>query len=141
MLQRSLLQFIAVIALGTIAGMGAVQLFLWFFAGPLLGAGWKNAVSSLWPWAIPFCLFRPIVWNFNQFFLATSRPRQLLFSLAGMLVVLSIVGSIVTPNLGSRGIFMALGSSYFITFAGQTLWICTTFQKKRLVLRPLGPRS
>jgi O-antigen/teichoic acid export membrane protein len=122
LLQRSIVQFISLIALGTIAGLGAVQLFLWFFAGPLLGAGWKNAVSSLWIWAIPFCLFRPIVWNFNLFFQATSRPRQLLFSLVGMLVVLLVVGLIVTPTLGSRGIFVALGCSYFITFAAQTLW-------------------
>jgi hypothetical protein len=28
----------------------------------------------------------------------------------------------VTPTLGSRGIFVALGCSYFITFAAQTLW-------------------
>ena len=33
LLQQSLMQFIVVIALGTIAGLGAVQLFLWFFAG------------------------------------------------------------------------------------------------------------
>jgi O-antigen/teichoic acid export membrane protein len=138
LLRRSLMQFIAVIALGTIAGMGAVQLFLWLFAGPFLGTDWKNAVSSLWPWAIPFCLFRPIVWNFNQFFLATSRPRQLLFSLAGMLVVLSIVGLIVTPSLGSRGIFVALGSSYFITFAVQTLWILITFRRKKTGTAPLA---
>lgn len=122
LLQRSLVQFMSVIALGTVAGLGIVQLFLWFFAGPLLGTGWKNAVSSLWPWAIPFCVFRPIVWNFNQFFQATSRPRQLLYSLVGMLVVLSIVGLIVTPKLGSRGIFVALGCSYIITFVAQTLW-------------------
>jgi Na+-driven multidrug efflux pump len=111
-----------VIALGTIAGLVAVQLFLWLFAGPLLGADWKSAVSSLWVWAIPFCLFRPMVWNFNQFFQSTSRPRHLLFSLVGMTLVLAIAGLILTPILGTRGVFVALGCSYFITFAAQTCW-------------------
>jgi len=122
LLHRSLIQFMSVIAVGTIVGIGVVQIFLWFFAGPLLGGGWKSAVSSLWIWAIPFCLFRPIVWNFNLFFQATSRPRQLLLSLVAMLVVLSIVGLIVTPKLGSRGVFVALGCSYFFTLIGQAIW-------------------
>jgi len=130
LLHRSLVQFMSVIALGTIAGLGIVQLFLWFFAGPLLGAGWRNAVSSLWIWAIPFCLFRPIVWNFNLFFQATSRPRQLLFSLVGMLVVLSIVGLLVTPKLGSRGIFVALGCSYFFTLVAQTFWCIRALRRE-----------
>jgi O-antigen/teichoic acid export membrane protein len=131
LLHRSLGQFMLVIALGTLAGLGIVQVFLWFFAGPLLGAGWKNAVSSLWVWAIPFCLFRPIVWNFNLFFQATSRPRQLLFSLVGMLVVLSSVGLIVTPSLGSRGIFVALGCSYFFTLAAQAIWCIRVLRQAR----------
>jgi O-antigen/teichoic acid export membrane protein len=127
LLQRSVFQFMSLIAAGTIAGLGIVQLFLWFFAEFLLGSGWKNAVSSLWMWAMPFCLFRPIVWNFNVFFQATSRPRHLLCSLIGMLVVLSIVGLIFTPKLGSRGVFVALGFSYIITFVAQTLWCVRTF--------------
>jgi O-antigen/teichoic acid export membrane protein len=131
LLQRSIVQFISLIALGTIAGLGAVQLFLWFFAGPLLGAGWKNAVSSLWIWAIPFCLFRPMVWNVNLVFQATSRPKHLLLTLVGMLLVLSIVGLILTPSLGSRGIFVALGCSYFITFAVQTLWFIRFIRQAR----------
>jgi O-antigen/teichoic acid export membrane protein len=129
LLRRSLLQFMSLIALGNIAGLGIVQLFLWFFAGPLLGTAWKNAVSSLWIWAIPFCLFRSIVWNFNIFFQATSRPKHLLLTLVGMLVVLSIVGLIATPTLGSRGVFVALGFSYFIALAAQTLWCIITFRK------------
>src|SRR5258708_17768401 len=131
LLQRSLVQFISVIALGTIAGLGIVQLFLWFFAGPLLGAGWKNAVSSLWIWAIPLCLFRPMLWNVNLVFQATSRPKHLLLTLVGMLLLLSIVGLILTPSLGSRGIFVALGCSYFITFAVQTLWFIRFIRQAR----------
>jgi O-antigen/teichoic acid export membrane protein len=122
LLRHSLARFMLFIWLGTVAGLGIVQLFLWFFAEPLLGANWKNAVSSLWIWALPFCLFRPIVWNYNLFFQATARPRQLLLSLVGMLVVLSIIGVIVTPQLGSRGIFVALGCSYFFTLVAQTCW-------------------
>ena len=122
LLQQSLMQFNAFIGLGTIAGLGAVQLFLWFFAGPLLGNSWKNAVSSLWIWAIPFCLLRPIVWNFNLFFQATSRPKHLLFTLVGMILVFVLTGFLFIPRLGSRGCFVALGCSYFAAFAAQTLW-------------------
>jgi O-antigen/teichoic acid export membrane protein len=106
-LQQSLMQF---------------NVFIWFFAGPLLGTGWKNAVSSLWIWAIPFCLLRPIVWNFNLFFQATSRPKHLLFTLVGMILVFVLTGFLFIPRLGSRGCFVALGCSYFAAFAAQTLW-------------------
>jgi len=122
LLQRSLMQFISVIALGTILGLCAVQLFLWFFAGPLLGVSWKNAVSSLWIWTLPFCLFRPMVWNFNIFFQATSRPRHLLVTLIGMTLLFLITGLVSTPLLGVRGAFLALGCSYFTVFLVQTLW-------------------
>jgi O-antigen/teichoic acid export membrane protein len=121
-LKHSLVQFMAIIALGTLAGLGAVQLFLWLFAGPLLGTAWKTAVSSLWIWAIPFCLFRPIVWNFNLFFQATSRPKHLLVTLVGMLLVLALTGSVLIPRVGVQGAFAALGCSYFAAFAAQTLW-------------------
>jgi O-antigen/teichoic acid export membrane protein len=131
LLQKSLMQFIVVIALGTIAGLWAVQLFLWFFAGRLLGTGWTNAVSSLWLWAIPFCLFRPIVWNFNLFFQSTSRPKHVLFSLVGMLLVLVLTGFLFIPHLGSRGGFVALGCSYFAAFAVQTLWFIRLTRRAR----------
>jgi O-antigen/teichoic acid export membrane protein len=131
LLQRSLMQFNAVIVFGTFAGLGAVQLFLWFFAGPLLGSGWKNAVSSLWIWAIPFCLFRPIVWNFTLFFQATSRPRHLLFTLVGMLLVFALTGFLFIPHLGIRGAFVALGFSYFASFAAQTLWFIRLTRRER----------
>jgi O-antigen/teichoic acid export membrane protein len=131
LLQQSLMQFIAFIALGTIAGLCAVQLFLWFFAGHLLGTGWKNAVSSLWVWAIPFCVFRPIVWNFNLFFQATSRPKHVLFSLVGMVLVFVLTGFLFIPHLGSRGCFVALGCSYFAAFAAQTLWFIRLTRRAR----------
>jgi len=130
-LQRSILQFATLVVLGTIAGLVAVQLFVWFLAGPLLGTSWKNAVSSLWIWAIPYCLFRPLVWNFNLVFLSTSRPKHLLFTLLGILLTLSIGGLILTPTLGSRGVFAAFGFSYFIMLAAQTLWFIRSIHKTR----------
>jgi O-antigen/teichoic acid export membrane protein len=133
LLQRSLTQFASLIALGTIAGLIAVQLFLWLFAGALIGVEWKNAISSLWIWALPFCAFRPLVWNFNQFFQATSRPRHVLFTLIGMLSLFSITGLILTPPLGARGVFVALDCSYFVIFAAQMLWF------GRLMRRPVSP--
>jgi polysaccharide transporter, PST family len=131
LLQRSILQFAALVLLGTLAGLVAVQLFVWLFAGPLLGASWKNAVSSLWLWAIPYCVFRPLVWNFNLVFLATSRPGHLLVTLVGILLILSIVGLILTPSLGSRGVFVAFGVGYFITLAAQTLWFIKSIRQSR----------
>jgi polysaccharide transporter, PST family len=131
LLQQSLMQFIAVIALGTIAGLGAVQVFLGFFAGPLLGSDWKNAVSALWIWAIPFCVFRPLVWNFNLFFQATSRPKHVLFTLVGMLLVFVLTGLLFIPRLGSQGGFVALGFSYFAAFAAQTLWFIRLTRQAR----------
>jgi O-antigen/teichoic acid export membrane protein len=122
LLQRSFAQFISLIALGTIAGLGAVWLFLWLFAGSLLGVEWKNAVSSLWIWAIPFCLLRPIGMHFNNFFQSTSRPRHLLFAFTGMALVLLIAGMVLTPLLGTRGVFLALGASYFVVSLAQTVW-------------------
>jgi polysaccharide transporter, PST family len=133
LVHRSLIQFMLVIAVGTIAGLAVVQIFLWIFAAPLLGDGWRNAVSSLWTWAIPFCLFRPMVWNFNLFFQATSRPRHLLLSLVGMLVVLSIVGVMLTPKFGSRGIFVALGCSYFFTLVAQIVWYLRVLRRPNSV--------
>jgi polysaccharide transporter, PST family len=131
LLQRSILQFATLVVLGTLAGLVAVQIFVWFFAGPLLGANWKNAVSSLWIWAIPYCLFRPLVWNFNLVFMSTSRPGHLLVTLLGTLLVLSIVGLILTPGLGSRGVFVAFGVSYFITLVAQTLWFIKSIRQTR----------
>jgi O-antigen/teichoic acid export membrane protein len=131
LLQRSLVQFMSVIVLGTIAGLGAVQTFLWLFAGPLLGSSWKNAVSSLWIWAIPFCLFRPIVWNFTLFFQATSRPRHLLLTLVGMLLVFALTGLLFIPSLGTRGAFAALGCSYFGAFVAQTVWFIRLSRRAR----------
>jgi O-antigen/teichoic acid export membrane protein len=122
LLQRSLAQFISVIALGTIAGLVAVWIFLWLFAGVVLGLEWKNTVSSLWIWAIPFCLFRPIVMHFNNFFQSTSRPRHLLLAFAGMALVLLIAGLILTPLLGTKGVFLALAASYFVVSLAQAVW-------------------
>jgi O-antigen/teichoic acid export membrane protein len=122
LLQRSLVQFISVIALGTVTGLVAVQLFLWLFAGALLGAWWKNALSALWIWGIPFCLLRPIVWNFNIFFQATSRPRHLLLTLVGMAFVFLISGLVLTPLFSARGVFLSLGCSYFVVFLAQVAW-------------------
>jgi O-antigen/teichoic acid export membrane protein len=111
--------------------LGAVQTFLWLFAGPLLGSSWKNAVSSLWIWAIPFCLFRPIVWNFTLFFQATSRPRHLLLTLVGMLLVFALTGLLFIPSLGTRGAFAALGCSYFGAFVAQTVWFIRLSRRAR----------
>lgn len=67
LLRRSILQFSVLIITGTLAGLAVLQAFLTIFAGPVLGSGWANAIKKLLPWALPFCLLRPLVWNFNIF--------------------------------------------------------------------------
>jgi Na+-driven multidrug efflux pump len=72
-----------------------------------------------------------LVWNFNLVFLATSRPKHILLTLIGMLLVLSIVGFIFTPGLGSRGVYIALDFSYFIAFAAQATWFFRSIHQNR----------
>jgi O-antigen/teichoic acid export membrane protein len=122
LLRRSVLQFSVLIIAGTLAGLAALQTFLTIFARPILGEGWATGIATLLPWALPFCLLRPLVWNFNICFQATGRPLQLLLALATMTTVLLFTGWGFTSLWGSRGMLLALGASYFTVLVAPWYW-------------------
>ena len=132
LLRRSLLQFGFLIIAGTLAGLVVLQAFLTIFARPTLGVGWTKAIAALLPWAIPFCVLRPLVWNCNIFFQATGRPLQLLLTLSIMTMVLLFAGWGFTSLWGDRGMLLALGTSYLSVFAAQWCW----FGRRMRLLSP-----
>ena len=115
--------FSLVVLAGALLGVGLVQIFLWCAAGPLLGLTWKLSIETVWLWAIPFAILRPFVWNFNIFFQATGRPKELLLSLSLATGLLLALGSIATPMLGIRGLFLALAAANFISLLFQIRWV------------------
>ena len=119
---RTLRKFSLVVLLGALLGVALVQIFLSFAAGPILGATWKQSIESVWFWAIPFAILRPFFWNFNIFFQATGRPKELLLTLALAIIMILVVGSIATSLLGVRGLFLALAASTLISLFFQIRW-------------------
>jgi O-antigen/teichoic acid export membrane protein len=103
----TLRKFSFVVLGGALAGVAMVQLFLWFPAGFILGSDWKRSIEMVWLWAIPIAVLRPFFWNFNIFFQATGRPKDLLLGLSLATGLLLILGSIATPLFGTRGLFVA----------------------------------
>jgi O-antigen/teichoic acid export membrane protein len=119
---RTLRKFSLVVLVGTFFGVAVVQIFLWFFAGPTLGAAWKQSIESVWLWAIPIAIVRPFFWNFNIFFRSTGRPKELLLTLSLATCLLLVLGSIATPMLGIRGLFLASAAANFIPLFFQIRW-------------------
>jgi O-antigen/teichoic acid export membrane protein len=119
---RTLRKFSLVVLVGALLGVALVQIFLWFVAGPILGANWKQSIESVWLWAIPFAILRPFFWNFNIFFRATGRPKELLLTLSLATCLFLVLGSIATPILGVRGLFLALAAANFISLFFQNHW-------------------
>ena len=119
---RTFRQFSLFVSVGACLGVALVQIFLWLVAGPLLGPTWKQSIEGVWPWAIPFAILRPLVWNFNIFFQATGRPKELLLTLCLVTCLLLGLGSIATPILGIRGLFLALAAANFGCLLFQLHW-------------------
>src|SRR5208283_3847808 len=71
LVDRTLRKFSLIVLVGAFLGVALVQIFLWFIAGPVLGATWKKSIESVWLWSIPFAILRSFFWNFNIFFQAT----------------------------------------------------------------------
>ena len=122
-LDRTLRKFSLVVLLGAFLGVALVQIFLWFAAGPILGATWKQSIQSVWCWAIPFAILRPFFWNFNVFFQATGRPKELLLTIVLATILILVLGSIATPLLGVRGLVLALAGSTIISLFFQIRWV------------------
>lgn len=119
---RTLRKFSLVVLVGAFFGLALVQIFLWFVAGPILGTTWKQSIESVWLWAIPIAILRPFFWNFNIFFQATGRPKELLLTLSLATFLLLVFGSIATPMLGVRGLFLASAAANFISLFFQIRW-------------------
>jgi O-antigen/teichoic acid export membrane protein len=121
-IKRSLRRFMLVILAGSLFGVFLVQIFLWIFAGPLLGVGWKSSIEQIWPWAIPFALLRPFFWNYNLYFNATGRPGRLLSSLCLATFSFLVLGGALVPHFGVRGLFLALACTNLVAFLFQVCW-------------------
>jgi len=119
---RTLRKFSLVVSVGAFLGVALVQIFLWFAAGPILGETWKRSIESVWLWAIPFAILRPFVWNFNIFFQATGRPKELLLILSLATCLFLVLGSIATPMMGVRGLFLAMAAANLISLFFQVRW-------------------
>jgi O-antigen/teichoic acid export membrane protein len=119
---RTFRKFSLFVSVGAFLGVALVQIFLWFAAGPVLGPTWKHSIGSVWLWAIPYAILRPFFWNFNIFFQATGRPKELLLTLSLATGLVLILGSIATPLLGVRGLFLALAAANFISLFFQIRW-------------------
>jgi O-antigen/teichoic acid export membrane protein len=130
-----MLQFTALISAGIVAGLILIELFLLFLAKPILGADWQSAVGNLWPWAIPFCILRPHVANFNILFQGSSRPAHLLVSLTATTLGTLVFGLIFIPRLHAPGAYLALGITYGVVFAYLLRWFLARFAKNR----PISP--
>jgi O-antigen/teichoic acid export membrane protein len=122
LVDRTLRKFSLVVLLGAFFGLALVQVFLWFVAGPILGATWKHSIESVWLWAIPIAILRPFFWNFNIFFQATGRPKELLLTLSLATCLLLVFGSVATPILGVRGVFLAAAAANFVSLFFQIRW-------------------
>lgn len=122
LVKRSLHRFMLVILAGSVFGVCLVQIFLWIFAGPLFGSSWKSSIDRIWPWAIPFALLRPFFWNYNLYFNATGRPGKLLSSLCLATFLFLALGAAAVPELGVRGLFLALACTNLIAFLFQIRW-------------------
>jgi O-antigen/teichoic acid export membrane protein len=129
--RRSMLQFIAIITAGIVVGLILIELFIGFLAKPILGADWQSAVGSLWPWAIPFCILRPHVSNFNILFQGSGRPAHLFASFTATTLGTLVFGLIFIPALHARGAYLALGLTYGIVFVFVLRWFLARFVKKR----------
>jgi O-antigen/teichoic acid export membrane protein len=119
---RTFRTFSLFVSVGAFLGVALVQIFLWFAAGPVLGSTWKHSIESVWLWAIPYAILRPFFWNCNIFFQATGRPKELLLTLSLATCLVLILGSIATPLLGVRGLFLALAAANFISLFFQIRW-------------------
>ena len=120
MLRRSVGRFLRVTLSGTLAALAGVCLFV--LVARRGAPGVDGNVLRLWWWALPFCLIRPVFWNFNLSFKATSRPRLLLLSVLADTLLLLVFALIFIPLLGARGLFLALIVSSAATVALQWLW-------------------
>jgi len=128
LVDRTLRKFSLIVLVGAFLGVALVQIFLWFIAGPVLGATWKKSIESVWLWSIPFAILRSFFWNFNIFFQATGRPKEFLLTSALATCLLMVLGSIATPILGVRGLFLALAAANFIPLFFQIRWARRTQQ-------------
>ena len=129
--KRSLRRFMLVILAGSLFGVFLVQIFLWIFAGPLLGVGWKSSIEQIWPWAIPFALLRPFFWNYNLYFNATGRPGRLLSSLCLATFLFLLLGVASVPHFGVRGLFLALACTNLVAFLFQVRWARQSHSKQK----------
>lgn len=120
LLRRSVGRFLKLTLCGTLAALACVSLFVLIpWRGPL---GVPANVARLWWWGLPFCLIRPVFWNFNLSFKATSRPGLLPCSGLVDTVLLFVSGLIFIPALGARGLFLALILSSASTITLQWRW-------------------
>jgi O-antigen/teichoic acid export membrane protein len=122
MAARTLRQFSLAVLVGAFFGVTLVQIFLWFVAEPILGSRWKGSIEVVWLWAIPFAILRPLFWNLNIFFQATGRAKELLLTLSLATCLFLVLGSIATPLLGVRGLFLALAAANLISLFFQIRW-------------------
>ena len=120
LLRRSVDRFLKLTLSGTLAALAGVCLFVLIT--------WRGSPGAdvnpmrLWWWALPLCLIRPVYWNFNLSFKATSRPQLLLSSVLVDTLLLLVFALISIPLLGARGLFLALIISSVSTVALQRLW-------------------
>jgi O-antigen/teichoic acid export membrane protein len=120
LLRRSVGRFLKLALFGTLAALAGVCLIE--LTARRDAPGVETSLTGLWWWALPFCLIRPVLWNFNLSFKATSRPRLLLLSVLANTLLLFVLALIFIPGLGARGLFLALIVSSASTVALQWLW-------------------
>ena len=110
-LRRSTMQFLLLMLTGAAFALAGTYAFLTWFAADYFGPQSQAQILQLWWWAIPFCVLRPLMWNFNLSFQSTSRPRLFLFSVLAHTLLLVGSAVLLLPLLGARGLFLALALS------------------------------
>ncbi|MBV9391660.1 MAG: oligosaccharide flippase family protein [Verrucomicrobia bacterium] len=122
LLRRSLAQFLILMLSGAITALTGIYFFVVVIGKHWFGAEWSSGLMQLWLWAIPFCLIRPIMWNFNVLFQSTGRPRLLLLSVIANSLFLIFLSALLVPVFGARGLLSALTTSTLATLILQSLW-------------------
>jgi hypothetical protein len=120
-LRRSSLQFLVLMLTGSALALAGIYALVNWFAADYFGPQSQGRILQLWWWAIPFCVVRSLMWNFNLSFQSTSRPCLFLFSVLAHTLLLVGSAVLLLPSLGARGLFLALALSTASTILIQYL--------------------
>ena|SRR6516164_2904826 len=74
----------------------------------------------------PVCNLASLCLKLFIFFRSTGRPKELLLTSALMTFLFLILGSVATPLLGVRGLFLALAAASFVSLGFQIRWVRRT---------------